>query len=62
MAVTYFSDSSDHVLDEGEEGLDRAGLGFRSEPNADSNVRSLSLGSVLLDLLDFASNMSKVLN
>lgn len=59
--MTYFSDSGDHVLDEGAESLDRAGLGLCAEPNADSNVRSLSLGSGLFTFFKLASNMSKVL-
>jgi len=52
--------TSDHVLDEGLEGVDSTGLLVSTEPDSDADEGTVSLLGVLLHLLELAGDVREV--
>ena len=59
---SYLGDTGDHVLDVALKSVNSAGLLVASEPHANSEVGSLSLGTAILESLDFARKVVEILN
>ena len=59
--MTYLGDTGDHVCNERFERVDSASLLVATEPDADADVVALSLLLVLLQSLEFASDVREVL-
>ncbi len=59
--LTYLSDASDHVANVRFERVDSASLLVATEPDANTDEGALTLLGVLLQLLEFTSNVGEVL-